>query len=66
MVQDEIEIVLQINGKVRDKIVIPAGIDRDAMQKAALAQPRVQELTAGKTIVKVICVPKKLVNLVVK
>ncbi len=65
-VQDEVEIVLQINGKVRDKIVIPAGIDRQAMEKAAMAQPRVQELTAGKQVVKVICVPKKLVNIVVK
>ena len=65
-VLDEVEIVLQINGKVRDKIVIAANLDRDAMQKAAMEQPRVQELTAGKKIVKVICVPKKLVNIVVK
>ena len=65
-VLDEVEIVLQINGKVRDKIVIPANIDREAMQEAAMQQPRVQELTAGKQVVKVICVPKKLVNIVVK
>ncbi len=65
-VLDEVEIVLQINGKVRDKIVIAADLDRDAMQKAAMEQPRVQELTAGKKIVKVICVPKKLVNIVAK
>jgi len=64
--QDEVEIVLQINGKVRDKIRIASSLDREAMQAAALAQPRVQELTAGKQIVKVICVPKKLVNIVVK
>ncbi len=66
LVQDEVEIVLQINGKVRDKIMIPAGIDRAEMEKVAMELPRAKELTEGKTIVKVICVPKKLVNIVVK
>ena len=66
MVQAEVEIVLQINGKVRDKLVVAADLGREEMQQAALAQPRVQELTAGKTIVKTICVPGKLVNIVVK
>lgn len=65
-VQDEIEIVLQINGKVRDKIVVAASLGKDEIQEAALAQPRVKELIEGKTIVKVIAVPKKLVNVVVK
>ena len=64
--QSEIEIVLQINGKVRDKITVSADLDRAAMEKAAMELPRTQELTAGKQIVKVICVPKKLVNIVVK
>ena len=64
--QDEVEIVLQINGKVRDKVMIPAGIDRAEMEKVAMELPRAKELTEGKTIVKVICVPKKLVNIVVK
>ena len=63
---DEVEIVLQINGKVRDKLTVAVGMTREEMQEMALAQPRVQELTAGKEIVKVICVPKKLVNIVVK
>ncbi len=62
----EIEIVLQINGKVRDKLMIPTDTDREGMKKIAMELPRTQELTAGKTIVKVICVPKKLVNIVVK
>ena len=66
LVQDEVEIVLQINGKVRDKVMIPAGIDRAEMEKVAMELPRAKELTEGKTIVKVICVPKKLVNIVVK
>ena len=66
IVEDEVEIVLQINGKVRDKLKVPANIDPQEMEKLALAQPKVVELTAGKTVVKVICVPKKLVNIVVK
>ena len=66
IVRDELEIVLQINGKVRDKIVVAAGLSREEMEKAALQQPRVQELTKGKNIIKVICVPEKLVNIVAK
>ena len=66
IIEDEVEIVLQINGKVRDKLMVPANIEPQEMEKLALAQPKVVELTAGKTIVKAICVPKKLVNIVVK
>lgn len=65
-VQVEVEIVLQINGKVRDRIMIATGISREEMETAAKANARVQELTEGKTIVKMICVPDKLVNVVVK
>lgn len=61
-----VEIALQINGKVRDKIVIDASLNQSAMEKAALAQPRVQKLLAGKEVVKVIAVPKRLVNIVVR
>ena len=64
--KDEVEIVLQINGKVRDRIMIPANISKEEMEQAAKDNQRVQELTEGKTIVKMICVPKKLVNIVVK
>lgn len=66
VVEDEIEIVLQINGKVRDKLTVSADMKPQEMEKLALAQPKVKELTAGKTVIKVICVPKKLVNIVVK
>ena len=66
MVLDEVEIVLQINGKVRDKIVVAAALGREELETAALEQPRVQALLEGRQIVKVICVPKKLVNIVVK
>lgn len=65
-VDDEIEIVLQINGKVRDKLVIPAGLDRAQTEEAAKASEKFAEYTDGKTIVKVITVPGKLVNVVVK
>ena len=64
--KDEVEIVLQINGKVRDRIMIPANISKEEMEQAAKDNQRVQELTEGKTIIKMICVPKKLVNIVVK
>jgi len=63
---DEIEIVLQVNGKVRDKLVVAADLSREDLEIAALAKPHVQDYLVGKTIVKVICVPKKLVNIVVK
>ncbi|CUH94132.1 Leucine-tRNA ligase [Propionispora sp. 2/2-37] len=64
--QEEVEIVLQINGKVREKIVIPVGLNMKELQDLALQQEKVQSLVAGRQIVKVICVPQKLVNIVVK
>ena len=66
LVQDEVEIVLQINGKVRDRVKVATGLDRAALEQIAAELPRAKELTAGKTIVKVVCVPGKLVNIVVK
>ena len=65
-VDDEVEIVVQINGKIRDKMMVAAGLDRDALTEVALASDRIRELTDGKDIVKVIAVPGKLVNVVVK
>ena len=65
-VDDEVEIVVQINGKIRDKMLAPADIDRDGLQTLALESDRVKALTEGKSIVKVIAVPGKLVNIVVK
>ena len=63
---DEIEIVFQVNGKIRDKMMIPSGLDRDALQETAMNSDKIKSLTEGKTIVKVIAVPGKLVNVVVK
>ena len=63
---DEVEIVLQINGKVREKIVVPVGLTPKELEAKALGQDKVQALIAGKQVVKVICVPQKLVNIVIK
>ncbi|MDA3955348.1 leucine--tRNA ligase [Oceanispirochaeta sp.] len=63
---DEKEIVVQINGKLRCKMILPAGTSPAEMKAAAHAQERVKELTEGKTIVKEIAVPDKLVNIVIR
>ena len=63
---EEKEIVVQVNGKIRDKIVLPAGSDEETLREKALASAKVQEWTAGKTITKLIVVKDKLVNIVVK
>ena len=65
-VDDTVEIVAQINGKVKDKILIPANISREEMEKVALENEKIVALIEGKQVVKVICVPGKLVNIVVK
>jgi len=59
-------LVVQINGKVRDKITVDESMSKEEMEQTALASEKVKEYTAGKTIVKIIVVPKKLVNIVVK
>ncbi len=63
---DEIEIVVQVNGKVRQKLSVPAGIDEESLKAQSLEDPRIQEWTNGKEVKKVIVVPKKLINIVVK
>ena len=64
LVTNEIEIVAQINGKVRAKIVIPADASKDEMEQIALNNEKISEALEGKTIRKVIAVPGKLVNIV--
>ncbi|MDT9511252.1 leucine--tRNA ligase [Streptococcus mutans] len=66
LVEDEIEIVLQIKGKVRAKVVVSKDSSREDLEKIALANDKIQAEIAGKDIVKVIAVPNKLVNIVVK
>ncbi len=65
-VDDEVEIVIQINGKIKDKMMIAAGLDKDGILNAAMESEKIKSLTDGKTIVKTIAVPGKLVNIVVK
>ena len=61
-----ITLVVQVNGKVKDKIEVDEGLNQDELKEIALNSQKVKELTEGKTIVKTIVVPKKLVNIVVK
>jgi len=66
LTRDSVEIVVQINGKLREKLVVPTGLSQEALIEAAKANDRVAALTEGKDIVKIIGVPDKLVNIVVK
>lgn len=66
LVKDEVEIVIQVNGKLKDKIFIANNSDRAEQEKAALESKSIQALLEGKTVLKVVVVPKKLVNIVVK
>jgi len=63
--RDEVEIVIQVNGKVRGRIKVPTGIDRTDLQTRALAADQVKKHTEGKSIRKVIVVPNKLINIAV-
>lgn len=66
LVRDETEIVIQLNGKIKEKIIVPSGMDREKTIDAAMKNEKVQALLAGRSAVKVIAVPGKLVNIVVK
>ena len=62
----KITLVVQVNGKVKDKLEVDEGLSDEELKAAALASDKVKDLTAGKEIAKVIVVPQKLVNIVVK
>ncbi|HEY3823552.1 MAG TPA: class I tRNA ligase family protein, partial [Bryobacteraceae bacterium] len=64
--ESEVEVVVQINGKVRARLIVPAGTDAQGLTSLATDDDKIQALVAGKTVVKVIAVPDKLINLVVK
>ena len=66
LVKDSIEIVVQLNGKIKDKIQVPTAISPKELEESALANEKIKILIAGMTVVKVIAVPGKLVNIVVK
>ena len=64
LIEDEIEIIIQVNGKLRDKLTIAKDADNETIEAAALASKKVQAHTEGKTVGKVIVVPGRLVNIV--
>lgn len=65
IVVDEVTIVVQVNGKVRDKITVPNNLDKDSVLRVAKNQPKIIEYINGKEVKKEIVIPNKLVNIVV-
>ena len=65
-VADTVQMAVQVNGKVRANIIVPADADNEAVIAAAQADPKVQKFTGGMALAKTIVVPKRLVNLIVK
>mgnify|MGYP000465107859 CR=1 FL=1 len=64
LVRSSLEVVLQVNGKVRAKLQVPVDLAKDEMEALALAEENIQRFTEGKTVRKVIVIPNKLVNIV--
>lgn len=66
LVKDEMQIILQINGKLKDKLMLPNNSDKEVVEGAARASERFMEATEGREVVKVIYVPNKIINFVVR
>ncbi|MEL7656804.1 MAG: class I tRNA ligase family protein, partial [Bacillota bacterium] len=66
LVKDSIEIVIQLNGKVKDKIEVANGLSKEQLEEVVMGNDKVKALLAGKEIVKIIPVPNKLFNIVIK
>ncbi len=66
LVKDEVEVIVQINGKMKDKLVLPNNSGKEVVEEAAMKLDKVQEAIDGLTVVKVIVVPNKIINFVVK
>jgi leucyl-tRNA synthetase len=64
--EEQIEIIIQINGRVRSKILVDEGLSEEEIRERAQSDPRIAPLLVGKEIVRIIVVPKKLVNIVLK
>ncbi len=64
--EEDIEVVIQINGKVRSRVLVPNGTAAEELKARALADPRVRQLTDGRQVLRVVVVPDKLVNIVVR
>jgi leucyl-tRNA synthetase len=65
LVEDEVQVVIQVNGKVRDRMKMSIRATEEEMKTAALANPKIQKFTAGQTVRNIVVVPKKLVNVVI-
>ena len=66
LVKDEIEFILQINGKLKDRLRLPNDSQKEVVEEAARASERFAEATEGREVVKVIFVPNKIINFVVR
>jgi len=66
LIQEDVQLVVQVNGKLRSKLVVPLDAKSQSIQEMVLAEEKVAKFTEGKTILKFIIVPNKLVNIVVK
>ena len=64
--EEQVEIIIQINGRVRSKMLVDDGLNEDETREIAFGDPRIKALVDGKSIVKTVVVPKKLVNIVLK
>ena len=64
--EESLEVPVQVNGKLRGRVTVPHGTSKEGLEKAALADEKIQTFIAGKTVAKVIVVPEKLVNIVVR
>jgi len=66
LIQDEVTVVIQINGKVRDRVQVPAGMEQEKLKEYVLSREKINSMLAGQEVVKVIIVPDKLVNIVAR
>lgn len=66
LVKDEVEIVVQVNGKLKEKLTVENNLSKEKLEKIAMENDKIQALLEGKTVVKVIAVPNRLLNFVVK
>ncbi|MCF0141695.1 MAG: class I tRNA ligase family protein, partial [Mogibacterium sp.] len=66
LVKDEVEVIVQINGKLKDKLVLPNNSSKEVVEEEAMKLDKVKESLEGLNIVKVIVVPNKIINFVVK
>jgi leucyl-tRNA synthetase len=64
LIEDEIEVIIQVNGKLRDRMTVTKDLDEAGLEKLARASAKIQETLRGRTVSKVVVVPNKIVNLV--